>query len=213
MVALTLLLVFIVLMLFKVPISLCMIASSIAGLLAGGYSLHGIMQTAPIAIQSFPLMAIPFFILAAEIMNQAGLTARIFDAANAIVGRIPGGLGHVNVIASIFFAGMTGSNLADAAGLGKIEMAAMNRAGYRKSFSAAITAASSCIGPIIPPSIILLVYGTQTGTSIGRLFLGGIIPGLLIGALLMVQIYWYAVTGRENCPLDQKGRRRCFRRG
>jgi tripartite ATP-independent transporter DctM subunit len=107
-------------------------------------------------------------------------------------------------VASMIFAGTTGSNLAEAAGLGKIEVKAMTEAGYSRTFSAAITAASSTLGPIIPPSIILLVYGTMTGTSVGRLFLGGLLPGILCGLLLMVQIFWYAKTGRQKCPLAAK---------
>ncbi len=204
MASLIILVTFLLLLILNIPISLCMMMSAISGLIAGGHSLHAITQIFPLAIQSFPLMAIPFFILAAEIMNKAGLTTRIFDFANDLVGHIKGGLGHVNVVASIIFAGMTGSNTADAAGLGRIEMKAMEEKGYSKSFSAAITAASACIGPIIPPSIILLVYGVQTGVSIGRLFLGGVIPGFLIGFLLMIQIYWFAASGREYCPVSKK---------
>ena len=195
---------FFLFLILRVEISLSMIFASICGIIAGGYSLHAIAQIFPLALQSFPLMAVPFFVLAAGIMNEAGLTSRIFDFANDMVGHIKGGLGHVNVVASMIFAGMSGSNTADVAGLGKIEMKAMMEKGYSKTFSAAITVSSSCIGPIIPPSIIMLVYGVSAGVSVGRLFLGGFIPGVLMGILLMVQIYFYAATGRENCPLPER---------
>ncbi|MFB3816617.1 MAG: TRAP transporter large permease [Candidatus Methylomirabilales bacterium] len=147
---------------------------------------------------SFPLLAVPFFILAGNLMNTGGVTQRIFGVAQLCVGRIHGGLGHVNVIASMIFAGMSGSAVADAAGLGVVEIAAMTKAGYSRRFSAAITAVSSTIGPIIPPSIPFVIYGSLTNVSVGDLFLAGILPGVLMGLALMAVIA--AVARRENLP-------------
>ncbi len=143
-------------------------------------------------INNFTLLAVPFFILAAQIMNRGGITNRIFNFANALVGHLPGGLGQVNIVASIIFAGMSGSASADAAGLGQIELKAMNDAGYDKAFSVAVTGASSVVGPIIPPSIPLVLYGASANASIGALLMGGLIPGLLLGIALMVYVAIYA---------------------
>jgi tripartite ATP-independent transporter DctM subunit len=138
---------------------------------------------------SFPLLAIPFFLLAGTLMNSAGITQRLFDFASCLVRHIPGGLGHVNVVGSMIFAGMSGSAVADAAGLGVVEMKAMRKYGYDEAFSGAITAASSTIGPVIPPSIIFVIYGVLAEVSVGALFLAGIVPGVLMGLALMVQVY------------------------
>ena len=153
-------------------------------------------------IDSFPLLAIPFFILAGNIMNAAGLTNRVFDFAKAIIGWLPGGLGHVNIGASILFSGMSGAAVADAGGLGTIEIKAMSDAGYDKDFSVAVTASSSTIGPIIPPSLPMVIYGVMASASIGRLFLAGVIPGLLMGLSLMILVAIYAK--RRNYPRDAK---------
>ncbi|HET7410865.1 MAG TPA: TRAP transporter large permease, partial [Paracoccaceae bacterium] len=151
---------------------------------------------------SFPLLAIPFFILAGNLMNTGGMTERIFAAAQLFVGRIRGGLGHVNVIASMLFAGMSGSAVADAAGLGLVEVKAMRQAGYSPRFAATITAVSSTIGPIIPPSIPLVIYGSLANVSIGALFLAGIVPGLLMGLSLMVVIALVAKS--RNLPIMEQ---------
>ncbi len=148
---------------------------------------------------SFVLFAIPFYILAGLLMNQGGMSQRIMKFAQLIVGRISGGLGHVNILASIVFSGMSGSSVADASGLGIVEIETMVSAGYDKKFSAAITAASATIGPIIPPSIPFVIYGGIAGVSVGRLFLGGIIPGMLMGLGLMVAVYF--VAKKRNYPL------------
>ncbi len=137
-------------------------------------------------LNSFPLLAIPLFILAANLLNRGSATTRIFDFANVLVGFIRGGLGHVNVVASMIFAGMSGTASADAAGLGALEIRAMREKGYPLPYSTGITAASSVIGPIIPPSVAMLVYGWQADVSVGALFLGGFVPGLLMALLLMV---------------------------
>lgn len=148
-----------------------------------------VAQRVATGIDNFALMAIPFFLLAAELMNRTGITDRIFRLANAFMGRLPGGLGYVNVGASILFASMSGSAVADAVGLGRIEIKSMTEAGYDRDFSAAVTAASTTIAPILPPSISLIIFGVTSGASIGGLFLGGLLPGILMGLLLMVVVY------------------------
>ncbi|AQQ03948.1 C4-dicarboxylate ABC transporter permease [Roseibium algicola] len=140
-------------------------------------------------LNSFPLLAIPLFILAANLLNRGSATTRIFDFANVLVGFVRGGLGHVNVVASMIFAGMSGTASADAAGLGALEIRAMSEKGYNLSYSTGITAASSVIGPIIPPSVAMLVYGWQADVSVGDLFLGGFVPGLLMAGLLMATTF------------------------
>lgn len=147
--------------------------------------LHSMVQ----GVNSFTLLAVPFFILAGNLMNAAQITDRIFNFAKAAVGWMPGGLGHVNVGASVIFAGMSGAAVADAGGLGAIEIRAMRDAGYDDEFSVGITAASSTIGPIIPPSLPLIIYGVIASESIGRLFLAGVIPGLLMAVSLMIMIH------------------------
>ncbi len=149
-------------------------------------------------INNFPIIAIPFFILAATLMNAGSSTNRIFDFANALVGHIRGGLGHVNVVASMIFAGMSGTAAADAAGLGQLEIRAMNDRGYPLWFSTGLTGASSVIGPIIPPSVAMVVYGWLSGASIATLFIASLIPGVLLGLALMVTVY--ALSFRVEMP-------------
>ena len=151
-------------------------------------------------VDSFPLLAIPFFILAGTLMNEAGLTNQIFDFARAVVGWLPGGLGHVNVGASVIFAGMSGAAVADAGGLGTIEIKAMNDAGYDLDFSIAVTAASSTIGPIIPPSLPMVIFGVMASTSIGKLFIAGFVPGILMAIALSIMVAYYAK--KRNYPRD-----------
>jgi tripartite ATP-independent transporter DctM subunit len=140
-------------------------------------------------VDNFTLLAIPLFILAGNIMNTGGITKRLFDFARTCVGHITGGLGHVCVLASIIFAGMSGSATADAVGLGSIEIPAMEKEGYDKDFSSAIVLGAATIGPIIPPSIIMVIYAVVAGVSVGALFVAGIIPGLIMGGGLMVGVY------------------------
>ncbi|WP_273524120.1 TRAP transporter large permease [Rhodosalinus sediminis] len=143
-------------------------------------------------VDSFPLLAVPFFILAGSLMNHAGITDRIFDFAKALVGWMRGGLGHVNIGASVLFAGMSGAAVADAGGLGTIEIKAMKEGGYDPDFAVGVTAASSTIGPLIPPSLPLVVYGVVSSASIGQLFAAGLVPGVLMAAALMAMVAWYA---------------------
>ena len=162
-----------------------------------------IAQRIVYGMNNFTLLAIPFFLLAGKLMNVGSITHRIFNFANKIVGFIPGGLGHANVVASMIFAGMSGSAVADAAGLGTIEVQAMIDQGFDREFSAGITAASSTIGPIIPPSIPLIMFGVLGDVSISALLIGGILPGVLMGVSLMVIVYYFSKKRRyphENCP-------------
>jgi TRAP-type C4-dicarboxylate transport system permease large subunit len=143
-------------------------------------------------VDSFPLLAVPFFILAGNLMNSAGITNRIYNFALALVGWLKGGLGHVNVVGSVIFAGMSGTAVADAGGLGTIEIKAMQDHGYPTEFAVGITAASATLGPIIPPSLPMVIYGVQANTSIGKLFAGGFLPGALMAIFMMVMVAYYA---------------------
>jgi len=143
-------------------------------------------------IDSFPLLAVPFFILAGNLMNNAGITNRIYNFALALVGWLKGGLGHVNVLGSVIFAGMSGTAIADAAGLGTIEIKAMQDHGYETEFAVGVTAASATLGPIIPPSLPFVIYGMMANTSVGALFLAGILPGALMAILMMLTVAYYA---------------------
>ena len=150
---------------------------------------------------SFILLAVPLFIIAANIMNAGTISDRLLGFCVALVGRFRGGLGHVNIVSSLIFSGMSGSAVADAAGIGKIIIGMMTRSGqYPRGYAAAITAASATIGPVIPPSIPMVLYALVSNTSIGYLFLGGIVPGLLMGAVLMVMNGW--VSRRRGFPLE-----------
>ncbi len=141
---------------------------------------------------SFVLLAVPFFLLAANLMNTAGITDRLIDLSKVAVGHMPGGLGHINVVVSMLFAGISGSSTADAAGIGKLMIPAMVKQGYDVRFSVAITACSSVMGVIIPPSILMVVWGGVMSVSIGALFLAGVIPGILIALSMMATVYAYA---------------------
>jgi TRAP-type C4-dicarboxylate transport system permease large subunit len=143
-------------------------------------------------IDSFPLLAVPFFILAGNLMNNAGITNRIYNYALALVGWLKGGLGHVNVVGSVVFAGMSGTAIADAAGLGTIEIKAMKDHGYSTEFAVGVTAASATLGPIIPPSLPFVIYGMMANVSVGALFLAGILPGVLMALLMMLTVAYFA---------------------
>ena len=196
---------FLVLLLVGVPISIAIGASAVLGCLQLGYPMIVIGQKMVTGIDSYLLIAIPLFILAGNLMNSGRITEKIFNFAKEVVGWIPGGLGHANVVASVIFAGMSGSATADAGGLGTIEMEAMTTNGYDPEFSAGVTAASSVIGPIFPPSIPLIIYGATASVSVAKLFMGGVVPGLVMGVALMVLVYIFAVRRNyERHPFNLK---------
>lgn len=199
--ALTVLFVSLVVMLIVgVPVAVALGGASLIYILLDGLPGTVLIHTMVNGVDSFPLLAVPFFILAGHLMNTAGITNKIFDFAKALVGWMHGGLGHVNVGASVIFAGMSGAAVADAGGLGTVEIKAMRDAGYDADFSVGITAASSTIGPIIPPSLPLVIYGVMASASIGELFAAGLIPGLLMAVALMIMVAWYA--RRRGYPRD-----------
>lgn len=196
---------FLVLLLIGAPISIAIGAGATAGCIALGYPLQIVGQKMVTGVDSYLLIAVPLFIFAGNLMNEGKITTKIFDFAKNLVGWIPGGLGHANIVASIIFAGMSGSAAADAGGLGVIEMKAMRDNGYDDEFSASVTAASSVIGPIFPPSIPLIIYGSVASVSVAKLFMGGVLPGLLMGATLMILVFFFAVKrGYERTPFSLK---------
>ena len=178
------------------PVYVALGLSSLVYVLGDGMNGAAAIHTMVNGLNSFPLIAIPFFILAGHLMNASGFTERIFALARAVIGWAPGGLGHVNIGASVIFAGMSGAAVADAGGLGAVEIKAMRDAGYDRGFAVGVTAASSTIGPIIPPSLPLIIYGVIAEVSIGRLFAAGLLPGLLMAVALMVMVHWIAVRRR-----------------
>ena len=186
---------FLVLMILGLPLYLSLLSASLVGILAlGDLSLLRVMSQQFFGgMDSFTLMAIPFFILAGILMNRSGLTDRLLDFCRLLVGSVHGGLGYVNVVGSIILSGVNGSAAADASALGSILIPAMVKDGFSPSYSAGLTAGSALIGPIIPPSIFMIIYATMTNTSIGGLFAAGILPGLALGGAFMVMNYFYSL--------------------
>jgi len=154
------------------------------------------------ALDKFPILAVPFFVLAGNLMNSAGITDRLYSFAQNLVGHFKGGLGHVNVLGSVIFSGMSGTAMADAAGLGTIEIKAMRDHGYDEDFAVGITAASSVLGPIIPPSLPMIFYAIAANVSVGALFVAGVVPGLLIAVALHIYVWWMA--GKKLFPTTKK---------
>jgi len=184
---------FLALMLFGLPVAVAMAGASLVYILVSGSVPDIVVAQRMIAgIESFPLLAVPFFILAGNLMNVAGITGRIYDFAVALVGWMRGGLGQVNIIGSVIFSGMSGTAIADAAGLGAIEIKAMQDHGYSTEFSVGVTAASATLGPIIPPSLPFVIYGMMANVSIGALFVAGILPGLFMTLLMMLTVAYFA---------------------
>ena len=181
---------FILMIILGVPVGFSMVLSAFFYVvLTGSVSLTFIPQAMISGVSSYTMLAIPFFMLVGELMNSSGITKRIFHFANCCVGHITGGLGHVNILSSMLFAGMSGAAVADCAGLGAIEIKAMTEEGFDVDFSVGVTAASSIIGPSIPPSSPMVMFGIAAGVSIGSLFMGGITVGVIMGLFMMITVY------------------------
>ncbi len=193
-------LVFIVTLALGMPIAFCLGLTSLVALIGMDVPLTLMAQRVFTGMDSFPLMAVPFFVLAGDLMNAGGTTRGLINFANVIVGRIRGGLAHTNVVASMFLSGISGSAVADASAIATIMVPGMVKAGYDTGFAAALTAASSTMGPIIPPSIFMVIMGVTTGVSIGALFAAGFIPGVILGISMMGLSYYLAV--KRNYPKD-----------
>ena len=189
--------------LIGVPMSFSMLTGSVWFMLSSGMPQTLMIQRLIMAVgDSFSMLAIPFFMLAGTIMNAGGVATRIFDFCNTLVGHIPGGLGHVNVFCSVIFAGMSGSALADTGGIGAIELKAMKDQGFDEDFSAAITGASSCLGPIIPPSTGMVLYAMMAEESVGTLFIAGVIPGIIMAAAMCLIVFFTAK--KRNYPVSPR---------
>lgn len=203
MMAIAMIAAFVVNLLLGLPLFLCLLLTALVGFLFVDPALFA--NTLPQrffgGMDIFSLMAIPLFVLAGNLMNHSGMTPRLMRLANALVGHFRGGLGHVNVVAGVFFAGVNGSAAADASALSTLLVPAMEKEGYSRRFAAGLTAGSSLIGPIIPPSIFMILYSSLTNTSVGELFLAGVIPGLLLAAAFMLLNAVYAYrNGLQGAP-------------
>jgi tripartite ATP-independent transporter DctM subunit len=195
---------FLVLVLIGMPVGFVLGVTGLFSMLKMG--LGSVLQLVPqryfAGVDMFTLMAMPFFILAGEIMNKTGITARLVKFSNVLVGHLQGGLAHANILASVFFAGITGAAVSDTAAIGSMLIPAMVEEGYDKDFSAAVTASSSIIGPTIPPSNIMVIYGAFMQVSIAGLFLAGVLPGLLIAAVLMVMTA--RISKKRGYPVGER---------
>lgn len=186
-----------VFILLEVPIAFAILGSSIITVIFDPWVESTIIPSVMIqGMDSFILLAIPLFVLVGMIMNSGGITNRLLNLAIVMVGRLPGGLAHVNVLGSMIFSGMSGATTSDVAGLGRVEIPMMIKAGYKPAVAASVTAVSACIGPIVPPSVPFILYGALTDTSVGRLFLAGAIPGILLGFSFMGVIALDAMRGK-----------------
>ena len=200
--------IFLVLMAGGIPVAIAMAgASLIYILISGNLPPFAVIHRMIGGIDSFPLLAVPFFILAGNLMNNAGITNRIYNFALALVGWLKGGLGHVNVVGSVIFAGMSGTAIADAAGLGTIEIKAMKDHGYSSEFAVGVTAASATLGPIIPPSLPFVIYAMMANVSVGALFLAGLLPGILMAFLMMVTVAYFAHKNKWGGDIKFSGTR------
>ena len=191
---------FIGLIILGMPISISIGIGAVVGALLGDFTISSIPLLISNGSSNFSLVAIPYFVFLGNVMNMGGITDRMFEFAEACIGHIKGGLSQVNVFASVIFAGVSGTSSADAAGLGLVEIRAMEKKGYELPFSVAITMVSSILGPIIPPSVSLLVFASLTGTSVAKLFCAGIVPGVIVAVVLCMMNYWMCVTGRVKVP-------------
>lgn len=195
--------IFILIFILRMPVSIGMMAAGASYFLISGTDMGSVANfVTSVYYSNYVIIAVPLFIFTANVMNSGKVTEMVFKFANGLSGGRRGSLGHVNIIASLIFSGMTGSAIADASGLGKMEIDAMKKAGYDDGFSCAITAASATVGPIFPPSIPLVIYAMLSGTSVGALFLGGTVPAVLVCLGLMV--YVSIVSKKRNYPAEQK---------
>lgn len=192
-------LVFIISLIIGVPIAFCLGLSALISLIfIKQIPLVVIAQKMFTGLDVFPFMAVPFFILAGDLMNRSGITKRLVTFSDVLVGHIKGGLANINIVSSMFFAGITGSAVADTSAIGSMMIPAMTEKGFDIDFSAAVTASSSVIGPIIPPSIPMVIYALLSGSSVGALFLAGVFPGILLGIFLM--LISYVISSKRNYP-------------
>ena len=195
--------------LLRMPIGLGMLAGSIAYCLAKGLSIGSLVNTVCYGLtNAYILIAIPLFVFTANVMNSSAVTDKIFDFARSLIGRRHGATGYVNIVASLIFAGMTGSAVADASGLGTLEIAQMKKEGYDAPFSCAITASTAVIGPIFPPSIPFVLYAMLSGASVGKLFMGGMVPAIIL--CIVMGIYVYFISKKRNYPIGAKSTLRNF---
>lgn len=193
---------FVVLLVTGIPIAIALGGTALSYLLLkGDISLTMLVQTTFAGIASFPLLAIPLFMLAGALMNESGITRDLVRFARLLLGRVRGGLGLATILACAIFAAISGSAVATAVAIGAVAIPAMKDAGYDEDVSAAVTATASCMGPVIPPSIPFIIYGVIANVSIGALFLAGIVPGMLLGLGLMIYMYW--VARRRKYPLEE----------
>ncbi|MDA1259805.1 MAG: TRAP transporter large permease [Planctomycetota bacterium] len=217
MITAAMLAIMVALMVVRVPVSIAVGVAALAGLLANDNPLDVLPRMMIDGVDSFAMLAVPFFVLAGQLMNAGGTTERIFDFARDAFGWIRGGLAQVNIGGNMIFAGMSGAALADLAGLGVVVVRAMTKNGYPAPFSAALTLAACVVGPIIPPSIILVIYGLATDTSVGKLFLAGVVPGVTIGISLMVSIWLWVRLRKPDWgkpePFVLRRAVKSFRRG
>ena len=190
--AITIILAFVALFIFGFPVVVAIAVPAMLYVVFSGFPIELMAQRMTYALDSFPLVAVPVFIFVGSLMNQSGITSDIYRFAHTLGGRVPGGLAQVNVIGSLVFSGTSGAALADIGGLGRIEIRAMVRAGFTRAYSAAITGASAVVGPIFPPSIPLIIYGSVTSVSIVQLLIAGVMPALLYVGLLMGTVGWLA---------------------
>jgi C4-dicarboxylate transporter DctM subunit len=202
MVAITVFAIMIGLMIFNVPIAICTGLAALVGVAIGGYPLMVMVQRMFTGLDTFTFIAIPLFIMTGRFMALGGTTRDLINVSKVLVGFLKGGLAYINIVASMLFAGITGSAAADTASIGGILIPAMVKKGYDTDFSVAVTATSSTIGIMIPPSIPMVVYGVAASASIGKLFLGGIVPGIMVGiALIIVSAF---IAKKRDYPRDEK---------
>lgn len=187
----------------RMPIGMGMLVGSIAYYLVAGISIGSLVNTVCYGLtNAYILIAIPLFIFTANVMNSSEVTDKIFNFARSLIGRRPGATGYVNILASLIFAGMTGSAVADASGLGMLEISQMKKEGYDMPFTCAITASTAVIGPIFPPSIPFVIYAMISGASVGKLFMGGMVPAIIL--CIVIGIYVYFISKKRNYPIGEK---------